>query len=155
MTVQKPVKPKASSPGTSVALQRFFMKVHIVFYQRTGGVIGGNLAGHPMLLLTTVGRKTQQERLTPIAYYRDGERFILIASNGGAQKHPIWWLNLQAHPQARVQVGAKIIPVTASEAQGEELQRLWSEITAKFSNFQSYQEKTERMIPVVILTPQS
>jgi F420H(2)-dependent quinone reductase len=139
-------------PGIGITLQRFFMCVHIFFYQRTGGVIGGNL-GRPMLLLTTIGRKSGQERITPIFYFPDGDRFVLIASNGGAPQHPQWWFNLKAHAQAKVQVGRQMIAVTAQQADGEERQHLWSLITAKYPEFITYQKRTMREIPVVILTP--
>jgi deazaflavin-dependent oxidoreductase (nitroreductase family) len=135
------------------ALQRFFMDVHIFFYRRTGGGIGGNLAGRSMLLLTTIGRKSGQERITPIFYFSDRDRFVLIASNGGAPQHPQWWRNLQAHPQARVQVGRRIVAVTAQHAVGEERQRLWSLITTRYPEFATYQKRTTRDILVVILTP--
>lgn len=135
-----------------IILQRFFMRVHIFFYQRTGGVIGGNL-GRPMLLLTTIGRKSGQERITPIFYFPDGDRFILIASNSGAPQHPQWCFNLQASSLAKVQIGRNIIAVTAQQADGEERQRLWSLITAKYPAFNAYQKRTMREIPVVILTP--
>jgi deazaflavin-dependent oxidoreductase (nitroreductase family) len=135
------------------ALQRFFMGVHVFFYQRTSGVVGGNLAGRSMLLLTTIGRKSGQERITPIFFFADKDRFVLIGSNGGAAQHPQWWRNLQAHPQARVQIGKHIVAVTAHQAVGEERQRLWSLITARYPNFAAYQKRTTREIPVVVLTP--
>jgi deazaflavin-dependent oxidoreductase (nitroreductase family) len=138
--------------GIGITLQRFFMNVHIFFYQRTGGVIGGNL-GRPMLLLITIGRKSGQERITPIFYFPYGDRFVLIASNGGAPQHPQWWFNLQAHEQAKVQIGLHIIAVTAQEATGEERQHLWSLITSQYPEFTTYQARTTRKIPVVILTP--
>jgi F420H(2)-dependent quinone reductase len=139
-------------PGIGITLQRFFMRVHIFFYQRTGGVIGGNL-GRPMLLLITIGRKSGQERITPIFYFPYEGHFVLIASNGGAEQHPQWWFNLQAHSQAKVQIGRNIIAVTAQQAAGEERQHLWSLITSKYPEFITYQKRTTREIPVVILTP--
>lgn len=138
-----------------LALQRFFMQTHVALYRRTGGAIGGMLAGRPMLLLMTIGRKSGQERATPISYYPDGDRYILIASNGGAPRHPQWFFNLLANPQAKIQVQKKIIEVTAKQADPEERQRLWSLITEKYQNFADYQERITREIPVVILTPRS
>jgi F420H(2)-dependent quinone reductase len=136
-------------------LQSFAMKVHVSFYRLTGGAIGGKLAGRPMLLLTTLGRKSGLERITPILYFSDGNRYILIASNGGAPKHPQWFLNLLAQPEAKAQIKQDILNVIATQADPEERQRLWSLVTAKYQNFADYQKKTTREIPVVILTPQA
>lgn len=152
MAVRDQATQQRHKAGIGITLQRFFMRVHIFFYQRTGGVIGGNL-GRPMLLLTTIGRKSGQERITPIFYFPNGDRFVLIASNGGAPQHPQWWFNLQAHSQAKVQIGRNIIAVTAQQADGEERQHFWSLITAKYPEFNSYQKRTTREIPVVILMP--
>ncbi len=80
-------------------------------------------------------------------------RFILIASNWGAPNNPQWWLNLQAHPSAKVQVGKKTIVVTATPADAEERARLWSLVTSRYPDFADYQRRTTREIPVVILTP--
>jgi len=143
---------QSSKSGMGITLQRFFMHVHIFFYQRTGGVIGSNL-GRPMLLLITIGRKSGQERITPIFYFPYEDRFVLIASNGGASQHPQWWFNLQVHSEAKVQIGRHIIAVTARQAAGEERQHLWALITSKYPEFTTYQKRTTREIPVVILTP--
>lgn len=142
-------------PSTmTIAFRRLFMKAHIVFYRLTGGILGGNLGGRSMLLITTVGRKSGQERITPIFYFPDDERFILVASNWGSHQHPQWWLNLQAHPQATVQVGRHTMTITATQADPEERKRLWSYVTSKYSEFENYQKGTTREIPIVILTPQ-
>jgi deazaflavin-dependent oxidoreductase (nitroreductase family) len=144
----------ARQPGRlETAAQRFIMKTHISLYRITGGAIGSNMSGRSFLLLTTVGRKSGKERITPLQYVPDGKRFLLIASNGGALKHPQWLLNLHGKPQAVVQVGAKTINVTATEASGEERSQLWSLITSRYPNFAGYQQRTTREIPVVILTP--
>jgi len=115
----------------------------------TGGAIGGK----SFLILTTIGRKTGKERDTPLFYFCDGDCFIIIGSNGGAPKHPIWWLNLQTNPRARVQVNKRIISVTAKQADPEESKRLWSIIASKYQNFVEYQKRTTREIPIIILTP--
>ncbi len=135
------------------ALQRFFMQGHVSLYRLTGGAVGGGFSGRTFLILTTTGRKSGVARDTPLFYFRDGKRFIVIASNGGAQKHPTWWLNLQSNPQARVQIGRNVTPVSAKRADGEEYERLWSIIATKYTNFVDYQKRTPREIPVVILTP--
>jgi len=133
------------------ALQRIFMRVHSGIYRLTGGVVGGRGGSRSFLLLTTIGRKSGRERVTPIFYLPDGENFVLIASNWGAPTHPIWWLNLLAHPQAWVQVGRRRIAVQARLADPAERAQLWARVTAKYSNFAAYQQRTAREIPVVIL----
>jgi F420H(2)-dependent quinone reductase len=155
MAIQKQADLTPAGQGVWIALQRFFMGVHVFCYRLTGGVLGGNLAGHPMLLLTTIGRKSGRERVTPIFYFADGDRFVLIGSNGGAPRHPQWWGNLRVHPQASVQVWRKQIAVTASLASGEERERLWELVTARYPEFVRYQKRTTREIPVIILAMDS
>lgn len=139
--------------GIGRVLQRFVMKLHVSLYRFTGGVIGADVAGQSFLILTTVGRKSGQERDTPLFYFTDRDCFIIIASNGGAPKHPIWWLNLQANPHAKVQIKKRIVSVTAKQADPEETKRLWSIIAAKYQNFVEYQKRTTREIPIIVLTP--
>ena len=145
---QKATKQRQASP-TVQALQRLFMKGHVSLYRLTGGSLGGKTS----IILTTIGRKSGQERDTPLFHFRDEDRYIVIASNGGAAKHPTWWLNLQANPRAKIQVGKQIIPVAAQQAVGDERKRLWSIIEENYKNFVEYQKRTEREIPVIILTP--
>jgi len=135
------------------ALQRLVMKVHVSLYRLTNGAIGAGAAGQSFLILTTVGRKSGKKRDTPLFYFRDEDRFIIIASNGGTPKHPIWWLNLQTNPRATVQVNKRIIPITAKKADAEESKRLWLVIASKYQNFVAYQKRTTREIPIIILTP--
>ncbi|HLZ58490.1 MAG TPA: nitroreductase family deazaflavin-dependent oxidoreductase [Ktedonosporobacter sp.] len=156
MSVDQPAaRPRRRSGESGRMLQRVFMRIHSGLYRLTGGVIGGRAGSRSFLLLTTTGRKSGQQRVTPIFYLPDGDNFVLIASNWGAPTHSIWWLNLQAHPQAWVQVGRKILPVIARQADPAERARLWSLVTAKYANFAAYQQRTTREIPVVILTPAS
>ncbi len=131
--------------------QRFVTNIHTFVYRLTGGRIGGRMVGSPVLLLTTVGRKSGKERTLPLLYLADDETIVLVASNGGAAKHPLWWLNLQAHPQARVQIGSRILPMTATAAEGEERNRLWSRLIAMYPEYANYQKRTPREIPVVLL----
>ena len=151
MSAQSQTTPKQQAGSIGKRLQRLFMKGHVSLYRWTGGKIGG---GEHQLILTTTGRKSGVERDTPLFFFRDGEHVIIIASAGGAAKHPTWWLNLQSNPLARIQVGARIIPVVAQQAEAEERQRLWSIIAENYKNFISYQKRTTREIPVIILTPE-
>src|SRR5437763_6838451 len=84
---------------------RVFSRVHITFYRWTGGIIGERIFGNRMLLLTTTGRKTGQPRAKPVAYLTDGDDLVIVAGAAGAGQHPDWWLNLESHPVAQVQVG--------------------------------------------------
>ncbi len=153
MTVDRPSTRPPSRGGVVAALRRFTSGANISLYRLTNGAVGGKMGGRPILLLTTIGRKSGKERVTPLLYLPEGDHFIVIASNWGEANHPMWWLNLQANPRAKIQIGPKIIPVNARQAGPEERQRLWPVITSKYSNYADYQKGTTREIPVVILTP--
>ncbi len=148
-------KPDSQQSANNIGrlLQRTFTALHISLYRLTGGAIGGAMGGHSILILTTTGRKSGKQRDTPLQYTTDGDRFIVIASNGGAPKHPTWFLNLRANPQAQIQIRSKKITVNASGASGDERTRLWSQVTSIHQNFADYQKRTTREIPVVVLTP--
>lgn len=125
--------------------------VHTRLYRWTGGRIGHSAGGVVNLLLTTTGRKSGQARSVPLAYMPDGETFVVVASNGGADRHPIWWLNLQKNPAATVQVGKEILRVKAVEAEGSERDRLWPKLTEGNPFYAKYELITDRHIPVVVL----
>jgi len=117
------------------------------------GRLLGRVAGMPVLLLTTTGRKSGKPRTTPLTFFRDGNDLVVIASNGGSDRPPGWWLNLQHNPRAVVGIGGEELNVTARAAPPEQRERLWVEITATYSGYAKYQQKTARQIPVVLLTP--
>ena len=117
------------------------------------GRLLGRVAGMPVLLLTTTGRKSGKPRTTPLTFFRDGNDLVVIASNGGSDRAPGWWLNLQHDPRAVVGIGGEELNVTARAAPPEQRERLWVEITATYSGYAKYQQKTARQIPVVLLTP--
>jgi F420H(2)-dependent quinone reductase len=128
--------------------------LHRFVYQRSGGWIGGRLPpGRRFLLLTTVGRRTGRERTTPLLYVRDGDRYVVVGSNGGDDRPPAWWLNLQAQPQARVQVDREQRAVRARKAQGAELAALWEILERSYRYYADYRLRTSREIPVVVLEP--
>jgi deazaflavin-dependent oxidoreductase (nitroreductase family) len=122
-------------------------------YRATGGVIGGRFGKANILLLTTTGRKSGRKRTTPLLYLKDGDDFVLIASNAGDDRNPAWWVNLKAAPHGRVQVGWAKTGVTARQASAEEKARLWPRITDVYPGYDEYTTRTTREIPVVILTP--
>lgn len=107
----------------------------------------------PVLLLTTTGRRTNKQRTLPLLYLEDGNDLVLVASNGGATRHPTWWLNLQSNPEAQIQVRGTKQRVRAERATAEEKRRLWPSLVAMYPGYKKYQEITNRDIPVVILHP--
>ncbi len=152
MSADHQVVRSGQAAGVGKNLQRLFMRGHVSLYRLTDGKIGG---GKSFLILTTTGRKSGIERDTPLFFFTDADHFIIIASNGGAPRHPTWWLNLQSNSQAKVQIGSRVIPVTARQADAEESKHLWSIIADKYKNFVEYQKRTPREIPIVILTPEA
>jgi deazaflavin-dependent oxidoreductase (nitroreductase family) len=130
-----------------------FGKEHVDRYRETGGEEGHDWKGTVTLLLTTTGRRSGEERTTPLIYQRDGDRYVVVASQGGADEHPAWYLNLSADPNVEVQVKDDRFEATASTAEGEERERLWELMTATWPAYDRYQTKTDRQIPVVVLTP--
>lgn len=124
---------------------------HIRNYVESNGEQGHHWNGVPTLLLTTRGRKSGKWRRTALIYGRDGDNYIVVASYGGAPKHPTWYLNLRANPEVRVQVGAEKFPARARTAREDEKPRLWQTMTAIWPAYNDYQARTERKIPVVVL----
>ena len=127
--------------------------VHKQLYQRSGGRIGGKVGPTQMLILTTTGRRSGQPRETMLNYAVDGDRIILIASFGGDDRHPQWYRNLEANPEVTVQIGTETRRMKAATATPEERPRLWALMTEGYKGYDSYQRKTRREIPVVVLSP--
>jgi deazaflavin-dependent oxidoreductase (nitroreductase family) len=121
----------------------------------SGGRVGGRVWGLPILLLTTTGRKSGAPRTTPLCYLSDGDDLVVVASNGGMDRFPDWWLNLQREPHATVAVGSSSRAVLARAAGPEERERLWATLTEIAPGYLGYQKKTSREIPVGILEPAS
>lgn len=117
------------------------------------GKVGSKLGTQTILLLHTIGRKSRQERVTPIAYFDYEDKYLLVASNWGRAKQADWFLNLKAQPRARVEVRGRIIEVEAHDAQGQEYDRLWKFATQQHPPYLDYQKMTPRRIPVVVLAP--
>ena len=126
---------------------------HVRRYRETGGEVGYLWNGAPALLLTTTGRRSGDRHTSALIFGRDGDDYLVVASMGGAPSHPQWYLNLSARPDAEIQVRADRIPVVARTASAEEKPRLWQIVTAVWPNYDVYQSRTERDIPVVVLTP--
>jgi deazaflavin-dependent oxidoreductase (nitroreductase family) len=122
-------------------------------FRANGGRVGGPFEGAPMLLLHHTGRKTGTVRVSPVVYRREGDAYVVFGSKAGAPEHPDWFRNLEANPQAEIEVGTETIPVNVRVAEGEERDRIWSAQKADMPGFADYEQKTTREIPVVILEP--
>ena len=124
---------------------------HRAVYRLSRGRLLGRVAGMPVLLLTTTGRRSGQARTTPLTYFEDGEELVIVASNGGEDTAPAWWLNLCGHPEATITIGTHSHAVTARAATDDEHARLWPVITATHAGYAAYARRTARPIPVVLL----
>lgn len=118
----------------------------------SGGRAGGRLIGMPVLLLTTAGRRTGRRRTTALTYLAHGPDVVIIASNGGAPKHPDWFLNLRTRPEVEVDLGRRRLMMIAREAKGPERETLWARVVQMNRRYAAYQSRTKRRIPVVVLT---
>ncbi|MCC6764486.1 MAG: nitroreductase family deazaflavin-dependent oxidoreductase [Deltaproteobacteria bacterium] len=136
-------------------LWKVVSRVHTRLYRLSRGLIGHRAVGLASLLLTTTGRRSGTQRTVALTYVPDGEDFVVVASNGGADRHPAWWLNLKARPEAVVQVGANRVPIVAHAADPDERRRLWPILTASNPFYTRYALLTARPIPVVVLRPRA
>jgi F420H(2)-dependent quinone reductase len=132
---------------------RWTGRLNTPLYRLSGGRIGGRVGRAPVLLLTTTGRKSGQPRTAPIVYLADGDNVVLINTNAGNAKVPAWSLNLEANPEAEVELGRKRFPVRARIAAGEERTDLWRKHVEQFAGFDSYKEKLDREPSVFVLEP--
>ena len=125
---------------------------HVRRYRETGGEVGHAWKeGSTVLLLTTKGRKTGNETTTPLIYAEDGDKYVIVASKGGAPEHPGWYLNLAKDPNVELQVKDDVFPARASTAEGAERERLWRLANTVWKHYDEYQQNTDREIPVVVL----
>jgi deazaflavin-dependent oxidoreductase (nitroreductase family) len=133
------------------SLQKLFTAMHSAAYSLSKGRVFGRLGKTRFLLLHTIGRKSAKARVTPLNYVSDGADFVVIASNGGARLHPDWYLNLQAKPDAEVEVEGARIAVRAVTVDNEQRECLWNLARDTWRFYDSYQQRTDRAIPVVRL----
>ncbi|MCA1726594.1 MAG: nitroreductase family deazaflavin-dependent oxidoreductase [Actinobacteria bacterium] len=120
-------------------------------FRANEGRVGGPFEGRGMLLLHHTGAKTGTVRVNPLAYHPVGDAFAIMASKGGADTNPDWYHNLRANPQAKIEVGTETFDVIARETQGEERDRIWTEVKEATPGFAEYEERTPRVIPVFVL----
>lgn len=128
-------------------------KMHIAVHRATGGRVGRSWRGGEVAMLSTVGRRTRRRRTTPLVCVRDGSNIVVVASNGGSDRAPEWWLNLQQHPFAELELGGQACAVIAEEARADTYLRLSRRFAEAFPCFDVYRSRTQRVVPVVVLRP--
>ncbi|NLV78418.1 MAG: nitroreductase family deazaflavin-dependent oxidoreductase [Rhodococcus sp.] len=152
-----PAAPKGLDSKLTSGIIRWMSRMNVVAYRATGGRLGGTWRvgsafpwGIPVCLLTTVGRKSGQPRTAPLLFLEDGDRVVLVASQGGLPKHPLWFRNIQANPEVTVQIRSRVRTMRARVATDGERDSYWPKLTAMYPDFDNYQSWTERVIPVVV-----
>jgi len=132
---------------------RVLSTIHLVLYASSGGRLGRRVVGMPVLLLTTVGRRTGRRRTVPLTFFDDGDSLVLVASYGGRPRNPEWFENLLANPEVEVRIGRQWRTMRARGATSDERARLWPRVIATYDGYRVYQEKTDREIPLAVLIP--
>lgn len=131
-----------------------FNRRNIEEFRANHGRLGGQFEGAPVLLLHSKGARSGEERVSPMMYMADGQRYLVFASAAGADRNPAWYHNLVAHPDARIEVGDDLIEVRAVELHGDERDRMYAMQASRYPGFADYERKTTRTIPVLALIPQ-
>jgi len=134
---------------------RAILSVFVYLYRRTGGKVGGNVQGLPVLLLTTTGRKTGKVRTLPLGYMEHDGQYVVIASNAGFDTHPAWYHNLISIPQVTLQVQDRQITAIAKRSDPVLRKQLWAELVKRSPGYGAYEKRTSREIPIVLLRPVS
>lgn len=132
---------------------KYFARSHIWVYRHTDGLLGSRLLWFPAALLTTIGRKSGEPRVTPTLYLRDGDAVVLPASFGGRDDDPLWYRNLQENPNVRVQIRGEHLDLVARDATDEERRRLWPRLIRMYPPYRGYREAADRVIPLVVCEP--
>ncbi|MFD1815681.1 nitroreductase family deazaflavin-dependent oxidoreductase [Rhodococcus gannanensis] len=150
-------RPPLLDTGFTRTIIKWMSKWNVTAYRATGGRLGGTWRvgsaaknGLPICLLTTTGRKSGEPRVSPLLFLEDGDRVVLVASQGGQPKHPMWYLNLKADPNVTVQIRSQVRTLTATVAEDDERAELWPKLVAMYPEFDDYQSWTDRKIPVVV-----
>jgi len=148
----KPFTPRQEKIGSM--LIKFFSQLNTWLFRLSGGRLTGRMpGGQPLLLLTTIGRKSGQPQTAPLLYLKEGDAYVVVASKGGMSHHPLWFRNLEANPRVEVEVGHQKLAMTARRASAGEKAALWPKLVALYASYADYQARTTRDIPVVLLTP--
>jgi F420H(2)-dependent quinone reductase len=136
------------------AVIRLMSHLNTWIYRVSGGRVAGRFpGGAPVLLLTTIGRKSGRPHTAPLLYLKDGDNFILVASKGGMSHDPLWFKNLEANPRVEIEVGRCKMAATARRATDDQKSSMWPKLVAMYPSYAEYQARTDRNIPVVIVTP--
>ncbi|MBM7458295.1 nitroreductase family deazaflavin-dependent oxidoreductase [Rhodococcus coprophilus] len=149
--------PNGLNSKATVPIIKWMSRVNVAAYRSTGGRIGGKWRvgsafpwGIPVCLVTTIGRKTGQPRTAPLLFLEDGDKVLLVASQGGLPKHPMWFRNIQANPEVTVQIKSRVRKMRARVATDAERAEYWPRLVAMYPDFDNYQSWTDRVIPVVV-----
>ncbi len=135
-------------------LFKFFIGLHVFIYRLTGGKLGGSMGKFKVLILTTKGRKSEKNLSNPVGYFERDGKYIIVASNGGADKNPSWYYNIKGNPDdVTIQINEKIMKVTPEIVLGEQRKPVYEWIASTAPNFGDYEKKTTREIPLVFLKP--
>jgi deazaflavin-dependent oxidoreductase (nitroreductase family) len=151
-TTARPFTPAEERIGT--VLIRYMSRANKWIYRLTGGRLGRRFFGAPVMFLTTTGRKSKEPRTVPLLYLVDGENVVTVASKGGMSHHPLWYRNLVDDPAVMVEFEGRTRAMVAHTAGPEEKRALWPKLVAMYPDYDAYQARTERDIPVVVLRPQ-
>jgi len=144
---------RSEEKGLDVAVKAM-SKLNVWLFRASGGRLGNKfMRGAPVLLLTTTGRKSGQPRTTPLIYLTDGDDVVIVASKAGSSFHPLWYLNLVADPAVEIEIGSEKRAMRAHTASAEEKQKLWPRLLDVYRDYDDYQARSPRDIPVVILSP--
>ena len=153
-------RPKGIDSPLVPPLLRAYSRAHVWVYQRTGGLLGSKWRfgaafprGIPILLLTTIGRKSGKPKTAPLVFLQDGERVAIVGSQGGLPKHPQWYLNIQKNPDVDVQIGSRKRRMRAHTATPEEHAVYWPRLLELYADFATYQAWTDRKIAIILLDP--
>lgn len=149
--------PKGLNSKATIPIMKWMSRVNVAAYRATGGRVGGKWRvgsafpwGIPVCLVTTTGRKTGQPRTAPLLFLEDGDKVVLVASQGGMAKHPLWFRNIQANPEVIVQIKSRVRKMHARVATDTERAAYWPRLVEMYPDFDNYQSWTDRVIPVVV-----
>ena len=142
-------RPKGIDSPVSKFIIKWMSRGQTALYRASNGKIAGSfLEGAPVALVTTIGRKSGEPRVVPLLFLREGQRIVLVASQGGSDKHPLWYLNLSANPKVKVQIKDEVLELTARDATQAERDEYWPKLTAFYKGFDDYKSWTDRVIPI-------
>jgi deazaflavin-dependent oxidoreductase (nitroreductase family) len=147
----QPWTPTQERLGT-IAVKLMSM-VNVWLFRLTGGRLGSRFSGAPVCLVTVTGRKTGQPRTVPLLYLQRGDEIVLVASKGGMSHHPVWYHNMMANPRVEVEIGREKRSMLVRRATDDEKRRLWPELVEMYPDYDDYQARTTRRIPVLVLSP--